>query len=89
MLYLIEDPVVRQTFFPQGVASYAVEPAQLQDADDIRSIVAAHEGPATRQALQHWWERLPEAFSVVRDRDGGIVGMACVFERSMVDAADW
>ena len=88
MLYLIEDPVVRQTFFPQGVASYAVEPAQLQDADDFRSIVAAHEGPSARNALQHWWERLPEAFSVVRDRDGGIVGMACIFERSMADEAD-
>jgi DNA-binding response OmpR family regulator len=88
MLYLIEDPVVRQTFFPQRVASYAVEPAQPQDADDLGSIVAAHEGPAARHALQHWWERLPEAFSVVRDRDGGIVGMACVFERSMADEAD-
>jgi DNA-binding response OmpR family regulator len=88
MLYLIEDRVVRQTFFPQGVASYAVEPARLQDADDISSIVAAHEGPSERHALQHWWERLPEAFSVVRDRDGAVVGMACVFERSMADEAD-
>jgi len=88
MLYLIEDPVVRQTFFPQDVASYAVEPAQLQDADDICAIVAAHEGPATRHALQRGWERLPEAFSVVRDRDGGMVGMACVFERSAADEAD-
>jgi DNA-binding response OmpR family regulator len=88
MLYLIEDPVVRQTFFPQGVASYAVEPAQPQDAPNICSIVAEHEGPSARQALQHWWRRLPEAFSVVRDRDGGIVGMACVFESSLADEAD-
>lgn len=88
MLYLIEDPVVRQTFFPHGVASYAVEPAQLGDADDICSIVAAHEGPSAQNALQHWWERLPEAFSVVRDRDGSTVGMACVFERSVADEAD-
>jgi DNA-binding response OmpR family regulator len=88
MLYLIEDPVVRQTFFPQGVAAYAVEPAQPHDADDVRSISAAHQGPADRQALQQWWERLPVAFSVVRDRDGGVVGMACIFERSMADEAD-
>jgi DNA-binding response OmpR family regulator len=88
MLYLIEDPVVRQTFFPQGVASYAVEPARLEDADDIRSIVAAHAGPSARTALQRWWERLPEAFSVVRDRDGSIVGTACVFEPPMADEAD-
>jgi DNA-binding response OmpR family regulator len=88
MLYLIEDPVVRQTFFPQGVASYAVEPGRLQDADDVRSIVAAHEGPSACCALQRWWERLPEAFSVVRDRDGGAVGMSCVFERSIADESD-
>jgi DNA-binding response OmpR family regulator len=88
MLYLIEDPVVRQTFFPQGVASYAVEPAHFQDADDIRSIIAAHEGPTGRHALERWWERLPEAFSVVRDREGGVVGAACVFERSLADESD-
>jgi DNA-binding response OmpR family regulator len=88
MLYLIEDPVVRQTFFPQGVAAYAVEPAQVQDADDIGSIVAAQEGPSAQDALQRWWKRLPEAFSVVRDRDGGVVGAACSFERSMADEAD-
>jgi DNA-binding response OmpR family regulator len=88
MLYMIEDPVARQTFFPEGVASYAVEPAQPQDADDIFSIVAAHQGPSARRALQHWWERLPGAFTVVRDRDGAIVGLACVFERSMADEAD-
>jgi DNA-binding response OmpR family regulator len=88
MLYLIEDQVVRQTIFPQGVAACAVEPAQPQDADAIRSIAAEHEGPAARRALQHWWERLPEAFSVVRDRDGGVVGMACIFERSMADESN-
>jgi DNA-binding response OmpR family regulator len=78
---------VRQTFFPQGVASYAVEPAGLQDGNAICSISAAHEGPHAQLALKHWWKRLPEAFSVVRDRDGGVVGTACVFERSMVDEA--
>jgi DNA-binding winged helix-turn-helix (wHTH) protein len=88
MLYLIEDPIARQTFFPQGVASFAVEPAQPRDADDISSIVAAHESPASCHALQRWWERLPEAFSVVRDRDGGVVGTACVFESSVADPAD-
>jgi DNA-binding response OmpR family regulator len=88
MLYLIEDPVARQTFFPQGVSAYAVEPAQPWDAEDIASIVAAHEGPSTRAAMLRWWERFPGAFSVVRDRHGSVVAMACVFERSTADAAD-
>src|SRR5262249_23611110 len=34
MLYMLENPVIREAFFPTGAQIYAVEPARLQDQDD-------------------------------------------------------
>jgi DNA-binding winged helix-turn-helix (wHTH) protein len=88
MLYLIEDPLVRQTFFPQEVASYAVEPALPADGESVRCIAAAQGGGATGRLLQQWWARAPGTFAVVRDRTNVIVGFSCVFEPSTVTEAD-
>jgi DNA-binding response OmpR family regulator len=88
MLYLIEDPVVRQTFFPPGVASFAVEPARQADAPAISRISDAHAGRRAGELLGHWWARAPQAFAVVRDPAGQTVGFSCVFERATVSDAD-
>src|SRR5690606_7378978 len=42
MLYLIENPVVREAFFPSGTQSLAVEPATAADGDAIHAIVTTH-----------------------------------------------
>lgn len=70
MLYLIENPIVREAFFPSGSQPLAVEPAQADDAAAIRAIAARHEPPAAVELLDAWWHEAPNAFSVVRDRDG-------------------
>jgi DNA-binding response OmpR family regulator len=88
MLYLIEDPIVRHTFFPPGVASFAVEPARREDAAAIDRIADAHLGRAAGELLGRWWARAPEAFAVVRDATGQAAGFSCVFERASVSDAD-
>jgi uncharacterized protein (DUF934 family) len=70
MLYLIDNPVVREAFFPSGTQPLAVEPARAEDAPAIRTITRHHEGPVAAAILERWWARAPETFSVVRDRDG-------------------
>ena len=46
MLYLIDNPVVREAFFPSGRQPMAVEPARPGDADAMRGRSAGrHEGP--------------------------------------------
>ena len=87
LLYLIENPVVREAFFPSGAQQLAVEPAQPKHEPFIRSIAAHHESPAAVELLVGWWERLPTAFSVVRDAEGDTVGYYCMFEPSE-DGAD-
>jgi DNA-binding response OmpR family regulator len=88
MLYLIEDPIVRHTFFPPGVASFAVEPARRADATAIDHIIDAQLGRQAGELLGRWWARAPQAFAVVRDPSGDTVGFSCVFERSSVSDAD-
>ncbi|MDO9600090.1 MAG: winged helix-turn-helix domain-containing protein [Azoarcus sp.] len=75
MLYLIENPVVRDAFFPRGTQQLAVEPAHRHDHDGVTRIVMAHEGTDGAAVLLSWWRHLPGAFSVVRGRDGEVVGV--------------
>jgi hypothetical protein len=98
MLYLIENPVVREAFFPSGTSLVAVEGARPADGTDIRDIAAAHEGPAAADCLLRWWARHPETFVAVRGTGGGCDGFCCYFDPAAVDGetlvgdpvtADW
>jgi hypothetical protein len=74
MLYLIDNPVVREAFFPSGSQPMTVERATVSARESITSIAGRHEGPAAVESLLHWWDVAPEAFSLVLDRDGGASG---------------
>jgi tRNA A-37 threonylcarbamoyl transferase component Bud32 len=87
MLYLIENPVVREAFFPSGSQALAVEPASNEDGTAIRAITDKHEGPDAARYIQHWWERNPQTFHVVRGEDGSTVGYYCCFDPTTVDSA--
>ena len=86
MLYLLENPNVREAFFPSGAHEYAVEPARAADGLAILQIAIAHEPPEAARLLQRWWDRLPGAFRVVRDRSGSVAGFYCMAERDELDA---
>lgn len=85
MLYLIENPVVREAFFPSGTQSLAVEPAQAGDSEAIREIIETWEGPEAAGYLWHWWHRRPDAFSVARGREEQVQGLCCKFINSRVE----
>lgn len=78
MLYLLENPVIREAFFPTGAPAYSVEPARARDADAIRSIWQRHEEAGEARSLASWLSRVPGAFSVARDHAGTIVGFYCL-----------
>ncbi len=85
LLYLIENPVVREAFFPSHGQPLIVEPAGREDGRSILAIIARHETPEGAAVLQRWWTALPSAFHVVRDGAGGICGFYCMFEPSTCD----
>jgi hypothetical protein len=70
MLFIIENPIVREAFFPSAMQPLAVEAAQPRDAAAIERIVRRHEGREEGALIAAWWAEAPESFSVVRDRDG-------------------
>jgi len=82
MLYLIENPVVREAFFPSGAQPLAVEPAQPSDTEAIRTIARRHEGAGAARMLVEWFERAPETISVIRDRDGLVIAFFCLLDRA-------
>ncbi len=80
LLYLLENPVVREAFFPTGAQEYVAEPAQLQDGQQILDIIDRHEHPALAGSLARWWTRAPETFIVARDDKGMVAGFYCAFD---------
>ena len=84
MLYMIENPVVREAFFPSGAQSLAVEPARSSELASIEQITRRHDGEGGQQLIDEWWARQPEAFSVVRDRDGAVAGFLCVLDNRAI-----
>ncbi len=80
LLYLLENPVVREAFFPTGAQEYVVEPAQAEDGQQILEIIDRHEASDMAGSLARWWTWVPETFSVTRDRRGMVVGFYCVLD---------
>lgn len=87
MLFLIENPVVREAFFPSDSHQLTVEPAGTADSTALQAIIARHEGPQAAQQLLRWWQRMPQSFSVVRDVDGNVAAVYCKFTTDSVEQA--
>lgn len=86
LLYLLENPVVREGFFPTSAQECVVEPARPADAAAILNIIDRHESLNTTRFLKRWWTEAPEAFSVARDQRGSVAGFYCIFEPAKVSA---
>jgi hypothetical protein len=80
VIYLIDNPVVREAFFPSRAESLAVERARPGDACAILDLVERHDGVAGRALMGHWWKALPSAFQVVREPHRKIVGFYFMFD---------
>jgi len=80
LLYLIENPAVREAFFPTGSHRYAVEPARPADETQITAIARAHQSTGAVSVMRSWWDTMPSAFRVARDPDGSPAAFQCLCE---------
>jgi hypothetical protein len=85
MLYVLENPVVREAFFPSGAHLFVVEPARPDDGSAIREISERHEGPTATKLVDELWSRAPQIFRVVREPDGTVCGFICPFDPETVN----
>ncbi len=87
LLYMIENPVVREAFFPSGVQRFIVEPVRADDGAAIVEISKLHDPGQAADAIEMWWKHIPHAFRVVRDETGQVTGFYLMFDPATVDPA--
>ncbi|MFQ5525229.1 MAG: protein kinase [Thermoanaerobaculia bacterium] len=85
MLHLIQNPVVREAFFPSGAQELVVEPARSGDREAILEISARHDGAEAARSLALWWSRQPQSFHAVRAHDGSLAGFYCAIQPEIAD----
>jgi hypothetical protein len=78
VLFLIDNPVVREAFFPTTAHAHSVELSKPTDAEALRSLWHEHDAADSAAILDHWLERLPSSVRAVRDRAGTLVGCSVV-----------
>jgi hypothetical protein len=87
LLYILENPAVREAFFPTSEHRYFVDPARDSDWPAIHEIATASEPPGAVAILEDWWKRLPDAFYAARDATGRVVGFSVITEIDRVPRA--
>lgn len=80
LLYILQNPIVREAFFPTTEHELSPEFARREDGPAIAAIVARWEPPAAAAVLEAWWRREPGAFRVMRDRQGDVAGFHILAE---------
>jgi hypothetical protein len=79
MLYLLENPSLREIYFPTTAPTHVYEPARPGDGPGIDAIIREHEAPEHAAVIRRYWEAAPETFMVARDASGGLTGFYFVF----------
>jgi hypothetical protein len=80
MIHLVDEPLVREAFFPSSIQHHAVETARPADREAILAIAARHEPTEEVEHLAAWWEAVPGAFRVARSPRGDVVAFATLCE---------
>jgi len=72
LLHLLEQPTLRDAFFPPEEEAPPVEPAGGDDFDQIFALAELCDGTDERARLEVWAQRLPHRFSVARGSEGEV-----------------
>jgi hypothetical protein len=73
LLHLLEQPSLRNAFFPLEEEAPPVEPARAQDFNQIFEIAELRNGPDERARIEVWAQCLPHRFSVARGSEGEVL----------------
>jgi hypothetical protein len=80
LLFLIDNPFVREAMFPATTHAFSVERSREEDAEALRSLWHEYETPVGAEVLDAWLRLRPDAVRSVRDRTGAVVGCSIVAE---------
>jgi DNA-binding response OmpR family regulator len=74
LLFILQNPIVREGFFPTTDHLYSIEAAKPADIERITLIAERHLPPSLAAVVDTWWRLLPQAFRVLHDRQDEIAG---------------
>lgn len=83
-LFLIEQPVLREAFFPRGAQHFTIERARPDHGPAILAITDRHDGPQSVEVVRAWWQSMPAAFHIVRSPEGEVAGFFCAADQESV-----
>ncbi len=90
LLFLIDNPFVREAMFPATAHAFSVERSREEDAEALRALWHEFETPEGASVLDAWLRLRPDAVRSVRDRTGAVVGCSIVAEwRDIPHSAAW
>jgi len=73
LLHLLEQPALRNAFFPPEEEAPPVEPARAGDFDQIFEIAELRDGADERARIEVWAQHLPHRFFVARGSEGEVL----------------
>ena len=73
LLHLLEQPAIRNAFFPPEEEAPPVEPARAGDFEQIFEIAELRDGSDERARIEVWADCLPHRFSVARGSEGEVL----------------
>lgn len=79
LLFLFQNPHVREAFFPAGSTEVSIEPAGPAESSAILEIVD-ETSPDEAPLMHRWLELQPDAFYVARDVSGEVVAFHMLVE---------
>src|SRR5215471_13879861 len=87
LLYLVENPVVREAFFPSDSPQYVVEPSRPEDETAILSLTRLHENETASALIESYWKQVPHCFQVARDSTNQVAGFYLMFDSASIDSS--
>ncbi|HSD84650.1 MAG TPA: AAA family ATPase [Anaerolineae bacterium] len=82
------NPIMEQAFQFKELGKFYAEPAVRADHEDILDNLARSEGPGVVPLAQHWLQRQPAAWVVVRGSRNAMLGALCCLSLSQVAPED-
>lgn len=86
LLFILENPMIREAFFPTSRHLYYVDAAQPGDWPAIEELARGEKPPTSGAILAQWWRTLPSAFRTARSQSGEVVGCSVVSELEQLSA---
>jgi hypothetical protein len=80
LLYLLENPDVREVFFPSGASEVAIEGALGADAAAVFAIAERHLGRRRAELIARWSALVPGSVRVARSRQSAVAGCFVYFD---------